>query len=212
MRKKKPIKLLTLDTETYNGLLGALKRIAIYDGKTVTYGYKFSDIEKHLIGFFNAGYDVHIYIHNLEFDARKISEVFRPEIINWDRCMLISNKFAKITTKYYTLHDSFKMLPLSLKKLSQSFEIENGKLDLLDEVRKVYGNKYDIKENGKIDDNKSLVNFLDKCHVDDEIIFKNLPTEVANPDELTAKGYEAFMKMYNSYLPAEFAAAKVKNN
>ncbi|MBR3933003.1 MAG: ATPase [Clostridia bacterium] len=46
----------------------------------------------------------------------------------------------------------------------------------------------------------------------DEIIFKNLPTEVANPDELTAKGYEAFMKMYNSYLPAEFAAAKVKNN
>ena len=38
---KKPIKLITLDTETYKGLIGDLKRIAIYDGVKVYYGYKF---------------------------------------------------------------------------------------------------------------------------------------------------------------------------
>ena len=29
MKKVKPVKLFTLDTETYNGLFGGLKRIAI---------------------------------------------------------------------------------------------------------------------------------------------------------------------------------------
>lgn len=187
-RKKKPIKLITLDTETYKGLIGGLKRIAIYDGAKVTYGYTFFDVEKVLMGFFIDGFDVHVYIHNLEFDSRKISEVFHQDIIMWDKCMLINNKYAKITTKYYTLHDSMKILPMSLRKLSESFEVENGKLDLLDEVRKDYGTQYDIyDEQGRLDDNKSLVNFLDKCDIDDELLLKYLGYDVISLYEVLEK-------------------------
>ena len=73
MKKKKPIKILTLDTETYNGLIGDLKRIAIYDGKTVTYGYTFEEIEPEIIGFFQLGYDVHIYINIFSFQMQMIT-------------------------------------------------------------------------------------------------------------------------------------------
>lgn len=52
----------------------------------------------------------------------------------------------------------------------------------------------------------SLDEFLDK------VVFKNLPTETVNPDEETNKGYEAFIKQYNSYLPAEIAAVNASNN
>ena len=41
-RKKRVNKLFTLDTETY-GLGGELKRIAVYDGKRVHYGYKYAE-------------------------------------------------------------------------------------------------------------------------------------------------------------------------
>lgn len=176
MRKKKLVKLVTLDTETYDGLVGGLKRIAIYDGERVSYGYQFSDIEPILIGFFNEGYDVHIYIHNLEFDARKIPEIFDRDRIDWGKCMLISNKFAKITTKYYTFHDSFKILPQSLRKLSESFEVENGKLDLWDEVQEIYPGEY-----------KNVVDFLDRCHVDDELFLRYLGYDVISLYEVLEK-------------------------
>lgn len=175
-KHKKPIKIITLDTETYNGLLGRLKRIAIYDGITVTYGYKFQDVEKVLIGFFENGFDVHVYIHNLEFDARKIPEIFRQDIIEWGKCCLINNKFAKISTKYYTIHDSFKLLPMSLKKLSKSFEVENGKLDLWEEVQALYPEQY-----------TDIVDFLDRCHVDNELYLKYLGYDVISLYEVLYK-------------------------
>ena len=53
MPRKRPKKLITLDTETYNGLKGDLKRIAIYDGVEVTYGYKFEDIEPKINEWYN---------------------------------------------------------------------------------------------------------------------------------------------------------------
>ena len=81
--------------------IGDLKRIAIYDGKTVTYGYTFEEIEPEIIGFFQLGYDVHIYIHNAEFDLRKIPQVFSKDRIDWENCALINRKFAKVKTKYY---------------------------------------------------------------------------------------------------------------
>ena len=43
-RKKRVNKLFTLDTETI-GLGGDIKRIAVYDGQEVTYGYTFDDVE-----------------------------------------------------------------------------------------------------------------------------------------------------------------------
>lgn len=166
-RKKRKLKILTLDTETYNGLIGGLKRIAIYDGEVVTYGYKFEDIEGKLFELYQAGYDVHVYIHNIEFDARKIPEIFHKSRIIWNKCFVINNKLATIACKHYTFHDSFKLLPMSLSKLSSSFGVEHGKLDLWDQVEKRYPGQY-----------SDLVDFLDRCHVDDPLYLEYLGYDV----------------------------------
>ena len=186
---KKPIKIMTVDTETYNGLLGDLKRIALYDGNRVTYGYTFSDIEDRLIAYNQAGYDVHVYIHNLEFDARKIPEVFSQDRILWNKCFIINGKLATITTKYYTIHDSFKLLPMSLKDLSgtKGFNVEHGKVDLFEAIQNKYPLKYDIYINGEIHKEKTLVNFLDKCPVDDELFLEYLGYDVISLYEVLQK-------------------------
>ena len=175
-RKKRPVKILTLDTETYNGLYGKLKRIAIYDGESVIYGYKFEDIENKLFEYYQAGFNVEVYIHNIEFDARKIPEIFHKSRIIWEKCFVINNKLATISCKYYTFHDSFKILPMSLKKLSQSFDVEHGKLDLWEEVQAKYKDEY-----------KDIVDFLDRCHVDDEIYLKYLGYDVISLYEVIQK-------------------------
>lgn len=173
MRKKKPIKLITLDTETYNGLIGKLKRIAIYDGNNVTYGYSFSDVEPLLLEYEESGYDVHVYIHNLEFDARKIPELFSKDRIIWEKCFIINNKLATIHTHKYVVHDSFKLLPMGLSKLSKDFGVEHGKLDLWEEVQKTYPNEY-----------TGLVDFLDRCPIDDELFLKYLGYDVISLYEI----------------------------
>ena len=173
MRKQKPIKLLTLDTETYNGLIGDLKRIAIYDGKEVKYGFSFSDIEPFLIDYKKQGYVVHVYIHNIEFDARKIPELFEKNKIIWNKCFIINGKLATITTADYILHDSFKILPMSLAKLSKDFDVEHGKLDLWEAVQETYPNMY-----------KDVVDFLDRCDVNDELYLKYLGYDVISLYEI----------------------------
>ena len=173
MRKKKPIKLITLDTETYNGLIGGLKRIAIYDGVKVHYGYTFADIEPLLIAYKDDGFDVHIYIHNLEFDARKIPEIFEKSRIVWEKCFIINGKFATITTKNYTIHDSFKILPMSLAKLSKDFGVEHGKLDLWEEVQNRYPNQF-----------TDIVDFLDRCDIDDSLYLEYLGYDVISLYEI----------------------------
>ena len=174
--KKRPIKLITLDTETYNGLIGGLKRIAIYDGENVIYGYTFNDIEPYLIKYHKAGYNVHIYIHNLEFDARKIPEIFDKKRIVWEKCFIINNKLATVSCKKYTIHDSFKILPMSLKRLSEDFDVEHGKLDLWEEVEKTYPHTY-----------KDIVDYLDICDKDDPLYLKYLGYDVKSLYEILEK-------------------------
>lgn len=165
-KPKKPIKILTLDTETYNGLIGKLKRLAVYDGKTVSYGYSFLDIEPYLL-LYSKTHEVHVYCHNLEFDARKTPELFDPERINWKGCLAISGKLATIQCKHYTVHDSFKLLPMSLQKLSKGFNVEHGKLDLWEAVQKRYPDMY-----------KNIVDFLDRCDVNDPLFLEYLGYDV----------------------------------
>lgn len=175
MARAKPVKIVTLDTETYNGLIGALKRIAIFDGEKVTYGYNFLDIEPELIRL-SKKYKVHIYIHNLEFDARKIPEIFEKERIEWGKSFIINNKFATISCKNYVIHDSFKILPMSLSKLSKDFGVEHGKLNLWEEVQKRYPNEYD-----------DIVDFLDRCDIDDELYLEYLGYDVISLYEILMK-------------------------
>lgn len=174
--KKKPIKLLTLDTETYNGLIGGLKRIAVYDGLKVTYGYKFEDVEILLKKYFKDGYNPICYIHNLEFDARKIPQIFDKSRINWTKCFAIKGKLGRISCKEYTFVDSFKILPMSLSTASKDFDVEHGKLDLWEEVCKIYPKKY-----------KDIVDFLDRCDVNDPLFLQYLGYDVMSLYEVLQK-------------------------
>ena len=165
--KKEPI-IITLDTETYNGLLGDLKRIAIYDGSKVHYGYSFADIEPILLNYALI-YDVHIYIHNAEFDIRKIPELFDGSRVIWNKSLFINGKVTTLKCEKYTIHDSFKILPNSLKELSgkKGFNVEHGKLDLWDAVQGTYPNEY-----------TDAVDFLDRCQIDDPLFLEYLGYDV----------------------------------
>lgn len=164
-KKAKPVKLITLDTETYDGLKGKLKRIAIYDGHEIHYGYQFRDIEPVLLNYENMGFSVEVYIHNMEFDLRKIPEVFKHAV--WKKSLMINGKLATLACESYTFHDSFKLLPMSLKKLSEGFNVEHGKLDLWEAVNKTYPDQY-----------KDIVDFLDRCDVDDALFLEYLGYDV----------------------------------
>lgn len=175
-KSKKPVKIITLDTETYNGLIGDLKRIAVYDGDRVTYGYTFLDVEPVLLGYYKEGFQVHVYIHNLEFDARKIPDLLDPSRVVWEKSFIINGKLATLACKKYTVHDSFKILPKSLGSLSHDFDVEHGKLDLWEEVEKEYPGQY-----------KDKVDFLDRCDPDDPIYVKYLGYDVISLYEILGK-------------------------
>lgn len=172
---KKEVKILTLDTETYSGLIGKLKKLAIYDGEKVTYGDSFTDIENLLIEYSKI-YKLIIYVHNLEFDSRKIPEIWDKKHIKWSGCLTINNKIATIKNKYWEIKDSFKILPLSLRELSKEFNVEHGKLDLWTEVQKIYPNQY-----------TDVVDFLDKCKTDDKLFLKYLGYDVMSLYEIIEK-------------------------
>lgn len=174
-RKTKPIKILTLDTETYNGLVGKIKRIAIYDGESVTYGYTFADVEPKIIEYSKTN-QVHIYIHNAEFDLRKMPELFKQNNIIWKKSLMINNKLSSLQCKDYVIHDSYKLLPMSLSKLSKGFEVSNGKLDLWEEVQKRYQNEY-----------SDLVDFLDRCDTEDSLYLEYLGYDVISLYEVIFK-------------------------
>lgn len=178
MAEAKEIKIITLDTETI-GLDGALKRIAIYDGLEVTYGYKYKDILPRLDWYYEMGYDVHVYIHNMDFDLRKLPEVFEGGNVLWNKTKKIGNRYARLVCKKYTMHDSFKILPSSLEKLSRDFELTHGKLDLWEEVQKTYPNQYTDK-----------VDFLNRCDPDDKVYLEYLGYDVISLYELIYKMIE----------------------
>lgn len=171
---KKPIKILTLDTETI-GLHGALRRIAIYDGIKVYYGYKFEDVKSCLDAYYESGFDIHIYIHNLEFDIRKI-DIFGSEKILWEKSVIINKHYVKVACEKYTFHDSFRIIPGKLASITKDFQLEHAKLDLLEEVKKAYGNRY-VNE----------VDFLSNCNIDDPIYLKYLGYDVISLYELIYK-------------------------
>lgn len=177
-RKKRQPLMMTLDTETI-GLSGALKRIAIYDGNEVVYGYTFRDVEWKIIEYYNKGFRPYVYIHNLDFDARKIPEIFERGNILWNQTRKIGNKYATIQCTKYTIKDSLKILASSLERLSYDFEVEHGKMDLWEEVQKAYPGQY--KDKG---------DFFERCDKDDPIYVKYLGYDVISLYEVLQKVME----------------------
>lgn len=174
-KKSRKPKIITLDTETI-GLDGALKRIAIYDGKDVTYGYKFPDIEWKLEEWYQDGFFPEIYIHNADFDLRKMPEIFEKGNVLWNTTKKIVNRYAKLTCKHYTIHDSIKIFPKSLASLSKDFDLEHGKLDLWQAVQDRYPGQY-----------SDHVDFLTRCAPDDSLYLEYLGYDVISLYELIEK-------------------------
>ena len=177
-RKKRDVKIITLDTETI-GLDGPLKRIAIYDGSKVHYGYTFADIEPQLDFYYEQGYFPEIYIHNADFDLRKLPEIFRKGNVLWNTTRKINNKYARLTCKHYTIHDSFKIFPSSLASISKDFDLKHGKLDLWDAVQKAYPGQY-----------TDHVDFLNRCDRDDPLYLEYLGYDVISLYEALEKVME----------------------
>ena len=159
-------KVITLDTET-EGFEGPLKRIAIYDGEEVVYGYTFDDIEYRLYYWYNKGYFPHIYIHNLEFDLRKLPFVFDKRNILWSKTRIINGRYVRVANKDYYFHDSFRLLDDSLANLSRDFGVEHGKLDLWSEVQAHYPDQY-----------KDIEDYFIRCDKDDPIYVEYLGYDV----------------------------------
>lgn len=175
MSQSRDPKIITLDTETI-GLDGDLKRIAIYDGQTVFYGYTFEDVEWKIIEYYNNGFFPHVYVHNMDFDLRKIQSIFRRGNVLWNTTRKIGGRYAKLTCSYYTFHDSFKILPQALSKLSKDFDLDHGKLDLWEEVKKTYPGQY-----------SDHVDFMSRCHQDDPLYLEYLGYDVIALYELVEK-------------------------
>lgn len=176
-RKQKEIKLVTLDTETF-GLEGEIKRIAMFDGQAIYRGYTFSDLLPHIERWAN-DYKVEIYIHNADFDTRKIPELWEKGNIKWSQVKVILNKYALITAEKYTIHDSFRLLPFSLDKLSKDFEVTHAKKDLMEDVRKVHGDKFKDKED-----------YFKNCDRDDPVYIEYLDYDVISLYEILQKVME----------------------
>lgn len=163
------VKILTLDTETYDGLRGKLKRIAIYDGYRVYYGYDFDDVAPVIDNYNDAGYSVHVYIHNMEFDLRKIPQIFEKHNVDWKKSLIINNNIVKLKTLSCVYQDSYALLPSSLASLSADFDVEHGKLDLLEAVKQRYPGEYN---------EHNVVDFLDRCNRDDPLYLEYLGYDV----------------------------------
>lgn len=175
MANKKPPKIFTLDTETI-GLDGPLKRIAIYDGETIAFGQCFGDVKWILEKWFDAGAMPHVYIHNADFDLRKIPEIFERGNVVWARTKKIGTKYAKVVCKNYVIHDSFKLLPFSLDKLSKDFGLEHGKLDLWEQIQQRCPGEYTDK-----------VDFFNRCPANDPLYVEYLGYDVVSLYELIYK-------------------------
>lgn len=175
MGAKRPPKILTLDTETI-GLDGPLKRIAIYDGESIVYGFTFQDVSWVLDKWFHDGFMPHLYIHNADFDLRKVPEIFARGNVVWGRTKKIGTKYAKLTCKRYVIHDSLKLLPFSLDKLSKDFGLEHGKIDLWDQVQNHHPGEYADK-----------VDFFNRCPANNRIYLEYLGYDVLSLYELMYK-------------------------
>jgi len=185
MKNKKPekeIMIFTFDTET-RGLNGQIFKLGLYGDGQYWESDDFEKINK-ILRRYSLTYDVHVYIHNLDFDLGKTAEYFSDEFI-WNESLIINNRPAIMKTFYFTFHDSLQLLSNnSLENLCKDFDVQNKKMDLVKrfisdpDYRKYLswtdGRKRDLI---RMDEYKQL----NKCEVDHrytkEKFFLNVPAD-----------------------------------
>lgn len=157
------IKILTLDTET-DGLFGPIKRIGVFDGTRYYTGTRVCDVT-HVFTYYSMDYDVHVYVHNLDYDIAKMAKEF-VQGQRLDRSIFINNNVAVYTTTVnndmnadgldirpcpIVFHDSMKILQGSLEANCRDWGLKDdeGKVDILQHIDDLGWTVYD--ERGDVD-------------------------------------------------------------
>ncbi|HBH1802306.1 TPA: hypothetical protein KRM58_003526 [Clostridioides difficile] len=161
------IKIWTLDTET-RGLFGEVFRVGLYDGFEYYVYNSFDDILEVIKS--NKEYENHVYVHNLDFDLAKIApQLFNSETINFDKSLFINGSVASLKTELMILHDSLKLLPSSLDKLSDDFGLTTThKMNVNDYIVKMGWAVYN--DDGSLNEKESKGNFFMNVEPDDEVL------------------------------------------
>lgn len=131
-KEQKPIMIFTLDTET-RGLEGDIFLCGLFGDNQYWESVTFDKLNK-ILRKYSLSYDVHIYIHNLDFDISKIAQDLKVEFLFSDS-LIIDGIAATIKTFYFTFHDSLSLLNgSSLDTLCKDFQVENNKIDIVDRL------------------------------------------------------------------------------
>jgi hypothetical protein len=208
---EKEIMLFTFDTET-RGLNGEIFKLGLHgDKKEPWLSNDFSEIIK-ILRKYSLTYDVHVYIHNLDFDLSKIADYFHDEFL-WEKSLVINNKPAIMATYYFTFHDSMQLLSNnSLDQLCKDFNVKNKKMDLVDQfINKPEYRKYLVWEENrkrsiipihtrkklkmkkyiKVDREESKNLFFQTVPADDPLLIEYLNYDVISLMEILEKVHEA---------------------
>jgi hypothetical protein len=169
----KPIKVMTLDTET-RGLFGEIFRVGLFDGNEYHYSNNAGDIITKLHKF-SKKYEVHVFIHNLDFDLSKLAK-WLIKGADLKKSIFINNNVAIFKSYSIILHDSLKILPASLSKLCKDFGLEKSKakMDLTEHILHLgWGLDKDgntVHDLDNYDKRKSEGNYFKKVSPDEETL------------------------------------------
>lgn len=165
---QQPAKLLTLDTET-RGLKGEVFRVGLFDGVN----YYATNTFKEMLEIIKREYgdtQNHVYVHNLDFDLAKIARDFMTrESVDLSQSIQINSSFVTLYSTYMILHDSYRLLPSALSKLSKDFGLDgDGKFDLTDHMKE---NGYAVyNSDGSFNKSASLGNYFMTVSPDEEVL------------------------------------------
>ncbi|WP_026829750.1 DNA polymerase [Exiguobacterium antarcticum] len=225
--EEKPLRLLTLDTET-RGLFGEVFRVGLYDGETYYSGYTFPEIYP-IIQDLSTRWECHVYVHNLDFDLAKIAKDFitNEMVLDLKKAVAINNQFIVLPSEHMILHDSLRILPMSLERITKSFGLDKeGKIDLSDYLKTTPYAVY--KEDGTLDKRKSQGKYFENVDPDEpmlneylEMDCRSLHTVLTMIMEIAHMSLEDFvrcptaaslsMSVYKAQQPDEYEDATSSN-
>src|SRR5436309_1434231 len=186
--------IFTLDTETRDGLAGKIFRAGLFwidDKKEKNYfaDNSFRKIKKILLKE-SISHEIHVYIHVLDFDFSKIVNDLKFQI-KLLPSLFINGRTVKTATRSFMnpdgststiyFHDSFSLFPKQLDLLCKDFNLETGKLDIIEEMPKKY---YKYYANGRLNESATKRNYFNQVDPLDPLLNKYLKIDCSSLYEI----------------------------